>query len=112
MHGPDEPTRRQTQVSERIAQLAGEFLERESNHQALITVTRATVSPDLKNATIFLSVLPASEEEHALAFAKRHLSDFREYARTRAVMKFLPFFDFKIDDGEKNRQRIDELTRR
>lgn len=106
------PSRRQQQVSERIAHLAGEFLVRESNHETLITVTHATVSPDLKNATIFLSVMPQERESEALSFAKRQRSEFREYVREHAVLKFLPFFDFTIDEGEKNRQRIDDLTRR
>ncbi len=104
-------TRRQDQVSERIAHLAGAFLARESNRQSLITVTHATISPDLKNATIYLSVMPAESEAEALLFAKRQRSEFREYVRENAVLKFLPFFDFVLDEGEKNRQRIDELTR-
>ena len=105
-------TRRQTQVAELIAHLAGEFLERESNRQSLITVTRADMSPDLKNVTIFFSVLPEKFEKSALMFAKRVRTDFREYLKKKSQMKFLPTVDFELDLGEKHRQKIDELMRR
>ena len=67
--------------------------------------------PDLKNALIFLSVLPESEEQRVLAFAKRSRTDFRDFIKKKSSLKFLPHFDFEIDYGEKNRQLIDDLTR-
>lgn len=105
-------SKRQIQVAESIAHLAGEFFARESNGQSLMTITRADVSPDLKNVTVFLSVLPEKFEKSALAFAKRMRADFREFLKERTRMKFLPDVDFAIDLGEKNRQRIEALTRK
>lgn len=104
-------SKRQLQVSETIAHRAADFFARESNHQSLITVTRADVSPDLKNVLIFLSVLPESAEESVLHFARRNRTEFRDYLKDHAKLKSLPNVDFEIDYGEKNRQRIDELTR-
>jgi ribosome-binding factor A len=106
------PTKRQTQVAETIAHAAAEYFARESNGTSLITVTRADISPDLKNVIVFLSVLPESAEEQALHFAKRSRSDFRDYVKEKSRLKFLPNFDFEIDYGEKNRRRIDEVTRK
>ena len=104
-------SKRQIQVAEIIAHAAAEFFARESNYKSLITVTRSDISPDLKNALIFLSVLPESEEKRVLAFAKRSRTDFREFIKKKSSLKFLPHFDFEIDYGEKNRQLIDDLTR-
>lgn len=104
-------SRREVQVSQIIAQLAGEFIERESTVHSLITVTHAEMSPDMKQVTVFLSVLPQTQEEEALAFAKRARSDFRTYIREHSFLHPIPFVDFELDYGEKNRQRIDELTR-
>ena len=104
-------SKRQTQVSQTIAERAADFFARESNRQSLITVTHADISPDLKNVTIFLSVMPESAEATALDFAKRNRTDFREYLKSHAQLKFLPHVDFELDYGEKNRQRIDDLTR-
>lgn len=104
-------SKRQTQVAEILAHLAADFFARESNGQSLVTVTRADVSPDLKNVLIFFTVLPEKYEDNVLAFSKRSRTDFREYVRKHSAMKFLPTFDFEVDYGEKNRQRIDDLTR-
>ena len=104
-------SRRQIQVSEALAHFAGDYFARESNRESLITITHADVSPDLKNVKIFFSVLPESMENSALHFAKRSRTDFREYLKKHAVLKFLPNIDFELDYGEKNRQRIDDLTR-
>ena len=108
----DMPSRRQIKVAEAIARLAADFFARESNAQSLITVTHAEVTPDLKNVRVYISVLPQTSEEPALAFAKRNRTEFREYLKEHSVLRFLPIVDFEIDTGEKNRQRIDDLTRR
>ena len=105
-------SRREIQVSETIAHLAAQFIERESNHESLITVTRADMSPDLKRVMIFISVLPEKFEEPALAFVKRMRNEFRDYIKKHTRSGILPHIDFEIDYGEKNRQRIDDLTRK
>src|SRR3989338_2816246 len=104
-------SRRQTQVSEVIAHMAGDFLARESAVKALITVTHADVSPSFKEVKIFFSVLPQTMEAQALKFAKRSRTDFRAYIKNHSRLHPIPVVDFEIDLGEKNRQRIDELTR-
>lgn len=104
-------SKRQTQVAETLAHLAADYFARESNRESLMTITHADVSPDLKNVTVFFSVLPESKEQSALHFAKRSRTDFREYIKKHAALKFLPTIDFELDYGEKNRQRIDDLTR-
>ncbi|MDP2648398.1 MAG: ribosome-binding factor A [bacterium] len=104
-------SRREVQVSGLIAQMAAKYIARESSVSALMTVTRADVSSDLKNATILFSVVPATREAEALAFAKRARSGFRDYLRAKSSLHPTPMVDFQIDYGEKNRQRIDELTR-
>lgn len=102
-------TQRQIQVSGELAHLAAEFLQRESNRQTLITVTRADISPDFAQATIYFTVLPQEAEEQALAFIKRQRTDFRTFVKKRMSLKKLPFFDFAIDTGEQHRQHIDTL---
>ena len=103
--------RREIQLSQGIAHIAADYFARESSGTSLITVTRADMSPDLKRATIFLSILPRQSEGPALDFAQRRRSDFREYLKEHSRLKYLPVVDFELDSGEKNRQRIDQLTR-
>jgi ribosome-binding factor A len=104
-------TERQEKVSSFIKQLAATFLGRENNKTSLITVTSANCSPDLKRATIYITVLPESKEHDALEFAKRKRPELRDFLKENMATKVVPFIDIEIDRGEKNRQKIDELLR-
>ncbi len=102
---------RQEKVANYIKELAANFLVKENNKTSLITVTSANCSPDLKRSTVFITVLPTAKEKDALEFAKRKRTEFREFLKKKLVLKTVPFIDFEIDLGEKNRQKIDELLR-
>lgn len=102
---------RNEKVANSIKELSAQFLGRENNKTSLITVISANVSPDLKKATLFVTVLPTSKEEMALNFIKRNLGDLRDFLKKNLPIKIIPFLDVKIDQGEKNRQKIDELLR-
>lgn len=92
-----------------IAQLAGEFIQSESNHQSLITVTDILVTDDFQKATIFVTVLPEQKQDAALDFLKRQRKDFKKFIKKKSRMSRIPQFDFMLDAGEKHRQKIDEL---
>ncbi len=98
-------------VTELVKELTATFLNRESTDASLISVTSVNVSPDLKKATIFITAFPDTGEKTALLFAKRKRSEMREYLKEHMQTKNVPFIDVKIDLGEKNRQKIDELLR-
>lgn len=104
-------TNRTEKVASLIKEKVAEYLSRENNKTSLITVTSANASPDLKRATIFITVLPEDKEKTALLFAKRKRKEIREYIRKHMMTKTVPFIDIEIDRGEKNRQKIDELLR-
>ena len=100
---------RALRLSEELKQHAANFLEQESNRQSLITVTSSVLSPDLKRVTIFVSVFPETQEATAIAFANRNRPNFRDYLKSHARLRFIPKITFELDQGEKNRQRIDTL---
>ena len=102
---------RRPRVAENLMHLAAEFFRTESNRQSLMTITRADLSPNFSESTIYFTVLPTEYEEEALNFAKRKRREFKLYVKKHVSMKKIPFFDFAIDAGEKHRQRIDELSR-
>jgi ribosome-binding factor A len=104
-------TERNQKVANNIKEYAATFLGRENNKTSLLTVTGATVSPDLKRATIFITVFPSSKENEVLHFTQRRLGELRETLKKNMSIKTIPFLEVKIDDGEKNRQKIDELLR-
>ena len=92
-----------------LRDLAGEFLARESAGPALVTVTHVEVSPTRRDAKVFLSVLPTDFEKPVIGFAERHAGALASFVKTKSKMRVMPRFTFLIDEGEKNRQRIDEL---
>jgi ribosome-binding factor A len=100
-------SRHAERVKAQLMAYAAEFLLRETGKQSLLTVTSIEMSDDLRNATIFLTVLPESYETAALDFAKRQRGEFREFVMEKMAIKHIPFFDFAIDQGEKKRQQLD-----
>lgn len=101
---------RDEKVKSLIKEHAANFLAREAGLQSLITVTDVTFSDRANSATVFISVLPTEKEAAALDFVKRKRGELRAYVDEHVRMRAIPRFDFAIDDGEKNRQRIDEIT--
>lgn len=93
-----------------IRQKASEFLEKESAGNALITVTSIKPFDNNKKVLIYFTVFPADRENGVLDFAKRKRSEFRDYLKHESRLFKLPFVDFEIDLGEKNRQKIDTLS--
>ncbi len=101
---------REEKTEELIRHLAAEFLQRESNRTSLVTVTAVHMVDKLGKAIIYISVLPETKEQEAVEFANRQAREFREVLKKRTRLMRLPQVEFAIDYGEKNRQRIDELS--
>lgn len=96
---------------EAVRELAAEFLARENGGQSLVTVTRVDITERERRAIVYITVLPREKEASALDFANRRAPDLRTYFKERrSRMRNLPFVEFRIDEGEKNRQRMDELS--
>ncbi len=96
-------------ITNHIKELAAIFIEREAGPTSMITVTRVLLSPDNRRATIMISVLPREKEKAAYGFIRRNLGELRKYVTKGLKINPIPFLDVQIDEGEKNRQKIDEL---
>lgn len=103
--------RKHARIEDEIRRHAAVYMARESNQSSLITVTRVELAPNKRSATAYVSILPHDAEQRALNFAKRHERDFRVYLAKHARMQYTPDVRFALDLGERNRQRIDELSR-
>ncbi len=101
---------KEEKIEEAIKQLAAKFLQLESNRISLITVTSVHVFQKRTQATVYITVLPEHKQDEALDFANRKRTEFKEYLKKHARMQKLPRVHFAIDLGEKNRQRIDEIS--
>ena len=93
-----------------ISELASKFIQIESSGASLITVTDVRVTNNGKNALILFTVLPEDKMKTVEKFLERKRADFQEYVRKHSRIGRIPFFDFAIDLGEKNRQNIDRIS--
>ena len=94
-----------------IAHEAAGFIMREAGPASLITVTRAIFTSKSKDrVTVFISVFPDDKIHAALAFLERQRQEFSEHLKTHTRLRPLPRIEFMQDDGEKNRQRIDDIS--
>lgn len=76
---------------------AAEFINRESNRQSLITVTRAMLDDSASEATIFISIYPDTQAHGALDFLNRNIDDFKRFVRSRLKMHNIPRYRFMQD---------------
>jgi ribosome-binding factor A len=97
-------------IKEELKHLAGKFLLLENSGKSLLTVTDILMSKDGKSAIVLFTAFPNEYEKTALEFLKRKRSDFKQFIRDNSVIGRIPHIDFEIDFGEKNRQRIDEIS--
>lgn len=102
---------RKEKIKNILKELVAVFIERGSNMSSIITVTDISLSSDLKRANILISVIPENKEQAALSYIKRNLSELRKEVINKVKINPVPFFDVLIDQGEKNRQKIDELLK-
>lgn len=100
---------RDRRTEDLIKEMAGKFLSIESNRTSLVTVTNINLYNRGKNVTIFFTVLPEDKEKAVEDFTKRKRGEFREYMKSNSRLPIIPFVDFEIDLGEKNRQNVDRL---
>jgi len=104
-------TERQIKVNQSLTKIVSDFINENSNRQSLITVTHCDVSPDLRNAVAYISILPEDKEGPAFDFLQRREHDLFDFAKKRSELRRTPRIKFAIDYGEKNRQRIQDISR-
>lgn len=101
---------RHDRVRSLMSELVASFIREEANADPLITITRLDIAPNYRNVTVFFTTIPESGENNALIFLKRKGGELRGYVMKHSNLKVVPYFTFEIDYGERNRQRIDEIT--
>jgi ribosome-binding factor A len=102
---------RHGQVANLIKEFAAKYIAAEANTDPMITVTGTRISPDYRNATIFITTVPEGRESDALIFLKRHGREMRRFIMKQTNLKIIPHLSFDLDVGERHRQHIDELVR-
>ncbi len=105
-------TRRQRRVGELLKEELSILLQREARDPRLedVTVTDVEISPDLRHARVYVSVIGDQQAkakalkglEHATGFLKRQLA-------ARVTLRRIPDLTFHLDESMERGQRIMEL---
>ena len=110
------PSQRQLRVGELIRHAMTEILSRgelqnDLIQSAFITIPEVRMSPDLKIATVYVTLHDRSREKdliRAFADERKHL---RMEIAHRVNLKFAPDLRFRPDEGLVEAQKIDALLR-
>ncbi len=97
-------------MAEALRETAAEFLAREAGRESLVTVTQVALTEDGRRGIIYITVMPEKDEESAIAFANRNRGELTKIFREHVRGMRLPHVEYRLDKGEKNRQRLDELS--
>jgi len=107
--------RRMERVNEVIKEEIAVLLQRQVQDprlSAMVSITGVETSPDLRNATVFVSVLGSEEEvQHAMA-GLRHASGYlRRELAGRIRIRQVPELSFRLDTSIGEGARVLELLR-
>ncbi|MFY9288305.1 MAG: 30S ribosome-binding factor RbfA [Alphaproteobacteria bacterium] len=74
-----------------------------------VTVTEVQVSPDLKNATVFVMPLGGIQLDETVKTLNNMAGFFRHIIAKNVDMRYAPKLGFKADNSFNYAQRIDEI---
>ncbi len=98
-------------LAQHLQELAADFINLNSNKTSLITITNTKLAERNSKVTFYVSVFPEDAEGPALGFLMRKRGDCKQYLKEKSRISTVPHVEFALDEGEKNRQRIDTLLR-
>jgi ribosome-binding factor A len=107
-------SQRTERVQKRARQVLGEEIQSLKDPRiGFATVTAVRVTPDLRQARVFVSVMGSPDEQKetmkGLKSATPHL---RTELGRRMRMKYLPELTFELDHGVEDAERVELLLRR
>jgi ribosome-binding factor A len=103
--------RRIERVSKLVQQQLGEIIQQLNlMNCGFVTVTSAEVSPDLKDARVYIGVIGKPEQKHnAIAALTAEHSRIQHELSRRIILKYTPRLRFLLDETESHAQHIEHL---
>ncbi|MDQ3548518.1 MAG: 30S ribosome-binding factor RbfA [Chloroflexota bacterium] len=101
--------RRRERVSDLLRDEVSEIIQREMSDPRLgfVSITRVELSPDLKYARMFISVMGSEEERASSLVALNNASGFiRRLLAPRLRMRVIPEVSFRLDRSMEHAENI------
>lgn len=104
-------SKRISRVNELLQRELSEQLRQRYRSQAVkITISEVETSPDLRNATVFYSVLGSEEDQRdARKLFRKVGKDLRQQVSQRVILKYFPNFEFVYDPSMERGSHILDL---
>ncbi len=115
-HPSKAPSQRQLRVGEELRHVIsdvlaqGHFRDPELDG-ANITVTEVRVSPDLKNATVFVTPLGGAHIAETVKALKRASGFIRHEMARELSLRYIPNLFFEADTSFETAERIEDILR-
>ena len=99
---------RTVRVNELIQREISDILRKRYQSEAVaVTITEVRVSPDLRDARVFVSVIGSEElADEKLRWLRSRAAEIREELSRRIVLKYLPKFEYILDHSAIKGARI------
>ena len=109
-------SQRQLRVGETVRHAIADILSQGSVHDPdleghIVTVPEVRMSPDLRQATIYVMPLGGRDKEEVMAALERNKRYLRGEIAHRVNLKFAPDIRFQIDERFEEAERIEKLLR-
>lgn len=79
---------------------------------ALVTISHVNVTPDLKNAHVFVSILGSESGASVLTKLESHRVTLQAELARHVVLKYTPHLVFHIDDSIERGTRVIEILQK
>jgi len=100
------------QINELLQKNIALFLSQELISGVLITITEVKASSDLKNADIFVSVLPDNKFGSTLSKLRKQSGQLNGFLKNKIKLRKIPKFSWVPDDTEKHAAVIEDIIRK
>lgn len=77
----------------------------------LVSITKLTVAPDLKNAYVYVSILPEKYERRTIAGLRHATRHIQRLAREKVALRVVPHLDFRLDESLKKQAALEQAIR-
>ena len=98
-------------VNELVQRELSAILRKNYQSEAVaVTITQVRVSPDLHDARVFISVVGDDDTVvQKLRWIRSKATDIRQEIGRRIVLKFLPKFEYRLDESTAHSVRMLQL---
>lgn len=110
----DQQSVRVLKVGERVRHILSELLARQEVHDetvsaANISVTEVRMSPDLRNASVYVKPLLGKGEDEIIKALRQNTAFLQREVAKRLGLKFAPKLRFRADESFEEADRIERL---